>query len=104
MKCFYGGTFMSREELKNVGINYPIKLEYYKTETQDVINKSKVFYGIEVIKTEYTEEVKTEIVELGNITEDEKQLEIVLDLMKSNKVTPITAEYIVEDFLNKKCN
>ena len=102
MKCFYGGTFMSKDELSNVGINYPIKLEYYKTKAEENININNTFYGIEVIKTEYAEEVRVETVELENITEEERKLEQVLDLMKSNKVTPIAAEYVLEDFIEQK--
>ena len=33
MKYFFGCTFMNREELANIGVKYPIKLEYYKTKT-----------------------------------------------------------------------
>ena len=33
MKYFFGCTFMSRKELANIGVEYPIKLEYYKTQT-----------------------------------------------------------------------
>ena len=35
MKYFFGCTFMSREELANIGVKYPIKLEYYKTQTNE---------------------------------------------------------------------
>ena len=31
MKYFFGCTFMSRDELADMGVGYPIKLEYYKT-------------------------------------------------------------------------
>ncbi len=34
MKQFYAGTFMSKDDLANVGVNYPVKLEYYKTESK----------------------------------------------------------------------
>ena len=58
MKYFFGCTFMSRDELANIGVDYPIKLEYYKTQTneEDVKNQKDIKYGIEVIKTSYIDE------------------------------------------------
>ena len=43
MRHFYAETFMNQEDLKSVGIEYPVKLEYYKTRRD---NESKT-YGIE---------------------------------------------------------
>ena len=103
MKCFYAGTFMNKDELNEIGTNYPIKLEYYKIQSENEANISKVFYGIEIIKTEYAEEVKIESIELCNITQSEKQLKEVLNLMKNNKVTPVAAQYIIDDYFYNKC-
>ena len=30
MKTFFGGKFIEKEKLTEAGIDYPIKLEYYK--------------------------------------------------------------------------
>ena len=42
MNIFFGGTFIRKEELKEAGIDYPIKLEYYKiineNEFKELIN------------------------------------------------------------------
>ena len=46
MKTFYGDTYINEEELRKIGINYPIKIEYYKTYKQDEIENT--IYGIEI--------------------------------------------------------
>ena len=50
---FFGSIFINRDRLREAGINYPIKVEYYK-----VINE--LTYGIQVIKTEYREKIGVE--------------------------------------------
>ena len=45
MKTFFGGIFIEASKLKEAGIQYPIKVEYYKLKDED--NKK---YGIEIIK------------------------------------------------------
>lgn len=103
MRTFYGDTFMDKAELEREGIYYPIKLDYYKMEQQTSQANEKVMkYGIEVVKTKYVneEEIKENEV-ISYITNDEKDVEKILDIMKINKVTPIIAPYIVEDLLKK---
>ena len=104
MKYFFGCTFMNRDELANIGVKYPIKLEYYKTKTNEekVRNENDIKYGIEVIKTSYIDEkVDVEKRTIPDIIKDEIKIERILDILKQNKVTPISAEYIVEDFLKE---
>lgn len=104
MKHFYAGTFINRDDLKSIGIEYPIKLEYYKTRPNiDIIkNEDKIKYGIEVVKTSYIhEEIKVENTEIKEFTEDEVIVNEILDTLKRNEVTPICAKYIVEDLLKE---
>ena len=96
---------MNKDELTNIGVKYPIKLEYYKTKTneENVKNENDIKYGIEVIKTSYIDEkVDIEKRTIPDIIKDEIKIERILDILKQNKVTPVSAEYIVEDFL-KEC-
>ena len=75
MKHFYAGTFMNREDLKCIGIDYPIKLEYYKTKpNKDMVkNEYDIKYGIEIVKTSYNHnEINTENIEIVEFTKDEK--------------------------------
>lgn len=97
---------MNRDELANIGVKYPIKLEYYKTKTNDeaIKNQNDIKYGIEVIKTSYLDEkVDIEKRTIPDIIKDEIKIEKILDILKQNKVTPISAGYIVEDFLKESC-
>ena len=95
---------MSREELANIGVEYPIKLEYYKTQTneEDVKNQKDIKYGIEVIKTSYINEiVDIEKRTIPEIIRDEIKINRILDKLKENKVTPVSAEYVIEDLLKE---
>ena len=95
---------MSREELANIGVEYPIKLEYYKTQTneENVKNQKDIKYGIEVIKTSYiNEKVDVERKTIPEILRDEIKIDRILDKLKQNKVTPISAEYVIEDLLKE---
>ena len=40
MNIFFGGTFLEKDELKEAGIEYPIKLEYYKIINEDAQNSA----------------------------------------------------------------
>ena len=96
-KKFFGGIFIDRERLSSEGINYPIKLEYYKI-CDDSQNKGKFQFGLEVIKTEYkTEEVNMEHETVLKVTSDEKIIDQILEKFKINEVTPVVTRYILED-------
>ena len=104
MKYFFGCTFMSREELVNIGVKYPIKLDYYKTKTneENIKNENEIKYGIEVIKTSYIEDkVDVEKRTIPEIIKDEIKIEQILSKLKQNKVTPVSAEYVIEDLLKE---
>jgi len=96
-KKFYGGIFIDREKLSSEGIDYPIKLEYYKI-CEKSENQGTIQYGVQVIKTEYkTEEVNIENETISKITPNEKTIDKILDKFKTNEVTPITTRYVLED-------
>lgn len=107
MKTFFDGIFISKEHLEEAGIKYPIKLEYYKiARDENVKNTNQISeakntngeYGIEVVKTEYLEgNVKVESKEVNNITNDVKEAEKILTLLRNNEVTPIGVEDVLED-------
>lgn len=104
MKYFFGCTFMNREELANIGVKYPIKLDYYKTKTneENIKNENEIKYGIEVIKTSYIEDrVDVEKRTIPEIIKDEIKIEQILSKLKQNKVTPVSAEYVIEDLLKE---
>lgn len=98
MKTFYGDTYINREELQKIGINYPIKLEYYKTYKDDTIDN--VAYGIEVVKRSYLEgntNIETRIIK--NVNDDDSIINKILKTLKENEVTPISAQEVIDDLL-----
>ena len=103
MKRFYAGTFINREELRKVGIDYPIKLEYYKTnQSENLLEEMNTKYGIEIVKTSYINEcVEVENIKIEEIIEDESIVNQILDKLKRNEVTPVSAQYVVEDLLKE---
>ena len=94
MKNFYGSIFINRDELLEAGINYPIKVEYYKI-TNELEKENKLLYGIQVIKTEYKDKIGVEQNRIENITNDESEITKMLSLIKENEVTPIGLEDVI---------
>ena len=94
MKNFFGSIFINRDELLEAGINYPIKVEYYKI-TNEPEKENKLLYGIQVIKTEYKEKIGVEQNRIEHITNDESEITKILSLIKENEVTPIGLEDVI---------
>ena len=91
MKIFFSSTFMKKEDLIEVGISHPVKLEYYKLINED-----------EMIKKEKAKNnTKVENKKIQYISNDEKRVEEFLNLLKENEVTPIAVEDVLSDFSKK---
>ena len=103
MKNFFGSIFINRDELREAGIDYPIKVEYYKiTNEQEKIKQNKLKYGIQIIKTEYKEKIGVEQSKIEDITNDENEITKILYLMKNNEVTPIGLEDVILEIKNRQ--
>lgn len=99
LRKFFDEIFITGNNLEELDIKYPMKLEYYKTSTE-VNTENK--YGIEIVKTEYLEnDIQIETAEIKNITNNEQEQEKLLNLLKNNTVTPIGAQDVIEDLLQK---
>ena len=95
MKTFYGGTFINKNKLMEAQIYTPIKLEYYKIRNEEEYIEN---YGIEILKTQYKgDEVIKEKATIEKITEDEKVVDNLLNILKRNEVTPVSAQEIIHD-------
>ena len=94
LKNFYGSIFINRDELLEAGINYPIKVEYYKI-TNEPEKENKLLQGIQVIKTEYKDKIGVEQNRIEHITNDESEITKMLSLIKENEVTPIGLEDVI---------
>jgi len=103
MRTYFSSTFIEKEVLNEAGIYYPIKLDYYKIINEDeMIRQEKAKFGIYVVKTEYKkDEVKVENKQISYVSNDEKTIEKILEILKENVVTPITVEDILSDFTKK---
>ncbi len=99
MNIFYGGTFIKKDELEEAGINYPIKLEYYKIINEEELTKnSNTKYGIKVVKTEYIEDnIKIEDETIRYLSSNEQKVEEILNTLKNNEVTPIAIKDVISD-------
>ena len=86
MKTFYGGTFINMEQLKEANIYTPIKLENYKVKNEETKYKG--------------DEIFTEKAEINNITSDENTIEMLLEILKRNEVTPVSAEEVIQDLFH----
>ena len=103
VKNFFGSIFINRDRLKEAGIDYPIKVEYYKiTNEQEKIKQNKLKYGIQIIKTEYKDKIGVEQNKIEDITNDENEITKILYLMKNNEVTPIGLEDVILEIKNRQ--
>ena len=101
MKTFFSSTFIEEKALREVGIYHPIKLEYYKIENEkDLTDEKKLKFGIEVIKKIYKkEETKLEEKKVEEVTNDEKEIEKILEKLEKNGAVPVHLEDIIHDIM-----
>lgn len=106
MKTFFGSIFIKEEELKEAGISYPIKLEYYKIINEDeFIKGERQKYGIKIIKTEYVKNnTKVEDKTIKYLSDNEQKVNEILTILKQNEVTPISVQDIIYDFSKNSIN
>ncbi|MBQ2836369.1 MAG: hypothetical protein IJE68_06010 [Clostridia bacterium] len=103
MKNFFGSIFINRDELREAGIDYPIKVEYYKiTNEEEKIKENKLIYGIQIIKTEYRDKIGVEQEKIEHITNDESEITRMLSLIKENEVTPIGLEDVILEIKSRQ--
>ena len=103
MKNFFGSIFINRDELREAGIDYPIKVEYYKIiNEEEKIKQNRLIYGIQIIKTEYKDKIGVEQEKIEHITNDENEISRILNLMKENEVTPIGLEDVILEIKNRQ--
>ena len=103
VKNFFGSIFINRDELREAGIEYPIKVEYYKiTNEEEKIKQNKLIYGIQIIKTEYREKIGVEQEQIEHITNDENEITKILNIMKDGEVTPIGLRDVILEIKSRQ--
>lgn len=100
MRTYFSSTFIAKEVLNEAGIYYPIKLDYYKIINEDeIVKQEKAKFGIYIVKTEYKQnDTKVESKKIPYVSNDEKNIERILHILKENVVTPIAVEDVLHDF------
>ena len=102
MKNFFGSIFINRDELLEAGIHYPIKVEYYKiTDEERTKQENHLVYGVQIIKTEYRDKIGVEQSKAEHLTNNESEINNMLNLLKENEVTPICVQDVICDFSKK---
>ena len=87
MECFkklYGRTIIDKKDSDEIQDEEKIELEYYQLEN----STSDKPYGVEIVKRRME----------NNICNKRQDANLLLKLLVSNKVTPISVEDIVQDF------
>lgn len=100
MKTFFDEIFINTDKLKNEGIEYPVKLEYFETINTEEDVEAK--YGIEIVKTDFVDgKVKTNSNIIKNITKYQDEIERILNIFRNNEVTPCGMEDVLIDMFTK---
>lgn len=95
MKTFFDSIFINSSNTYSES-EYPMKLEYYKTIEMEENVEAK--YGIEVVKTEFIEgKVNVESEKIKNITNNQKEVEKILTVLRNNTVTPFGLQEILDE-------
>ena len=102
IKEFYGGTSINCNDAEYFMRKGKVELKYYKIINEGLGRKNKK-YGIEVVKKCVNNNiVSEEKKEIFNCIEKEEVADRVLELLKTNKVSPINVVEILEDLSAKK--
>lgn len=104
IKEFYGGTSLECNDVGNIMKKGKVELKYYKIISNIIGKKHKhKKYGIEVVKKCINNNiVSEEKKEIFNCIEKEEVAENILELLKTNKVSPINVVEILEDLSAKR--
>lgn len=95
MRKIFSKVNYGAEELVDSNIQ-KLNLEYYK-----IFMENKRSFGIEIIKKELKDNKEyIEDKKLENISNNEIEVNNILEIFTKTKVTPIISEYVVEDYYN----
>ena len=95
-KSFFGRTVIDCSDSEDMKADEKIELEYY--ETHNLAEKSERKYGIEIIKRkEKSEKFNIESKVVNNLSNEEKVIDRLLEILMLNKVTPVSVDDIISD-------
>lgn len=97
IRKFYGEVTVRISNYENENYFYDFIVEYYKVFNKCDNTKKKKF-GIEVIKRIKVENNEIlERKEIDNFIDSEEKVDKLLEILKRNKVTPISVEDVIRD-------
>lgn len=95
-KSFFGKTVIDSSDSEEIENDEKIELEYY--ETRQLVKEHERKYGIEIVKRkEKCEKFNIESKIVNNISNEEKTIDKLLQILMVNKVTPITVDDVISD-------
>lgn len=95
-KRFFGRAVIDSSDYDEITEAKRIELEYYQT--HNVAQKKEKKYGIEVVKKDKeSDEFNIESKIVNNISDEEKEIKRLLEILMLNKVTPISVDDIISD-------
>ena len=100
-KKLYGTTVINNKDSEEIVEDSEIELEYYGIKNAITFFEDMKPYGIEVIKKEIAnEQLKIETKVINNICVAEYEINRLLEILMSNKVTPIGVSDVLADMIS----
>ena len=97
MKTFFDSIFIGGSN-EYSDLDYPIKLEYYKTIKTEENVEAK--YGIEIVITEFINgKVNIESKTINDIADTSEEIDKIIKILKDNEVTPIGIEDAIVEII-----
>ena len=94
LKKLYGKTVIDGSDSEELTKDNKIELEYYQIKNET----SSKPYGIEIVKRKIENDIMNiEEKTVRHICNEEKESNKLLEILMSNKVTPVAVEDIIED-------
>lgn len=94
LKKFYGRTVIDDSDSEELPKDHKIELEYYQIKSEE----SNKPYGIEIVKRKVENDIMNiEEKAVYHICNEEEDNNKLLEVLMSNKVTPVAVDDIIQD-------
>ena len=103
-KEFYGDTYIDKSDYNELDAEYKMELKYFKIKEHRNVqtDSNNKIYGIEIYKKEMKKEkTYTEKKVFNRISDCEENVDMILNILKKNKVTPVAVQDVLEDLSYK---
>lgn len=99
---YHGATLLDKDDFQEDN-HKKMELEYYEVKKRSIDKvKLKTFYGITIVKKEYgREQIKYEKNSIQKICTNERKIVNIIEVLKTNKVTPIQLNDVIADLMKQ---